>query len=85
MLALGAVPQDKLAATHEFINAKILPKSTTRSRTEQTARPYGAAWPPPPPVGEHDGMPCGVYVSQFTLAALYKVRKRGFEPTVMLR
>ena len=66
MLALGAVPQDKVVATHEFINAKILPKST-----EQTTRSH-AAWPPPPPAGEHDGMPCGVYVSQFTLQALYK-------------
>eukprot|EP01050_Picozoa_sp_SAG11_P022270 SAG11_NODE_4170_length_2028_cov_1.729393_1_plen_258_part_00 len=73
MLALGAVPQDRLVATHNFINAKILPKSTRRIKTgsEPTARSNGA-WPPPPPVGEHDGMPCGVYVSQFTLQALYK-------------
>eukprot|EP01051_Picozoa_sp_SAG22_P006450 SAG22_NODE_423_length_10665_cov_7.110543_3_plen_257_part_00 len=69
MLALGAVPQDKVAATHEFIDAKILPKSMRR--TEQATWSQ-AAWPPPPPVGEHDGMPCGVYVSQFTLQALYK-------------
>jgi hypothetical protein len=71
MLALGAVPQDKVSATHEYIQAKILPKSTRR--TEQTESPV--AWPPPPPAGEHDGMPCGVYVSQFTLQALY--RKAG--------
>jgi hypothetical protein len=70
MLALGAVPQDKVAATHGFINAKILPKSERRS--EQTDSRSHAAWPPPPPPGEHDGMPCGVYVSQFTLQALYK-------------
>ena len=69
MLALGAVPQDKVAATHDFINAKILPKSTRH--TERTTRSH-ATWPPPPPIGEHDGMPCGVYVSQFTLQALYK-------------
>ena len=71
MLALGAVPQDKVAATHLFVNAKILPKSMRRS--EQTdSRSHRQAWPPPPPPGEHDGMPCGVYVSQFTLQALYK-------------
>lgn len=68
MLALGAVPEDRLVATHDFINAKILPKPT--HNTEQAAQ--SGAWPPPPPVGEHDGMPCGVYVSQFTLQALYK-------------
>ena len=66
MLALGAVPQDKVTATHEFISAKILPKSIA-----QTVR-GNAAWPPPPPAGEHDGMPCGVYVSQFALQALYR-------------
>ena len=66
MLALGAVPQERVAATHEFINAKILPKSI--AQTVQS----NAAWPPPPPAGEHDGMPCGVYVSQFALQALYQ-------------
>ena len=28
-------------------------------------------WPPPPPPGARDGMPCGTYVSQFVLQALY--------------
>ena len=31
----------------------------------------GGSWPPPPPMGEKDGMPCGSYVSQFVLQALY--------------
>lgn len=74
MLALGAVPQDKLAATHEFINAKILPKSALNTRHPPAKLPVSDhfSWPPPPPIGEHDGMPCGVYVSQFALQALYK-------------
>ena len=71
MLALGAVPEDKLAATHEFINAKILPKSMHGQEQRRQMR-SGATWPPPPPPGEHDGMPCGGYVSQFTLQALYQ-------------
>eukprot|EP01047_Picozoa_sp_COSAG01_P029216 COSAG01_NODE_1996_length_8691_cov_10.109055_7_plen_194_part_00 len=80
MLALGAVPKDKVAATHAFINAKILPKSARAPRSGEDAAHFSSAhsssrrqrgWPPPPPVGEHDGMPCGVYVSQFALQALY--------------
>ena len=74
MMALGAVPADKRADTHAFINAKIVPKSAAaahRGADEARAAP-GTAWPPPPPPGARDGMPCGVYVSQFVLQALYR-------------
>ena len=43
----------------------------TTASTDDAAARETAAWPPPPPPGTKNGMPCGTYMSQFVMQALY--------------
>ena len=70
LLALGAVQDDRKNATWEYVKSRIDPLSTDPQHLQGTAS--GERWPPPPPPGERAGMPCGTYVSQFTVQALYE-------------
>ena len=83
MLALGAVEPDNVASTWDYIRSRIDPPFSTGSADATQTNTFagemgagemdgrGGSWPPPPPMGEKDGMPCGSYVSQFVLQALY--------------
>lgn len=68
MLAFGAVLEENIASTWNYVRSRIEPPFANNGAVLQTDK----AWPPPPPIGEHDGMPCSSYVSQFVLQALYE-------------
>ena len=72
-LAFDAVTDEHAKQAWAYVRSRIDPPFNGTAATEaKTASADGASWPPPPPPGEHDGMPCGVYPSQFVLTALYQ-------------
>ena len=62
LLAFGAVNQTNRPAAWRYVRDRI--------SSPVSPRPAGS-WPPAPPVGSHDGMPCSSYVAQYALEALY--------------
>ena len=76
LLAFGAVADENMAKAWAYVKGRIDPLGSTDGVADTAAKFTGwgaprASWPPPPPPGVKDGMPCGTYVSQFVLQALY--------------
>ena len=69
-LAFGAVANDNRNAAWHYIRGRIDPPFSPLAPVSVAE----TSWPPPPPPGSKDGLPCGVYPSQFALAALYSNR-----------
>ena len=68
---------DDVADSTTNPNPNPNPKARQRSmgsapNTGSKPRQRLGKWPPPPPPGARYGMPCGTYVSQFVLQALYQ-------------
>jgi alpha-L-rhamnosidase len=61
LLAFDAVADANVAAAWSYLRGRINPPFSARD-----------SWPPPPPVGAKNGLPCSSYAAQFALMALYR-------------
>ena len=71
-LALGAVDDDTQGAAWEYVRSRIDPpfNATTNTMSSKSSAATAGKWPPPEPYSGV-GLPCGTYVAQFALTALY--------------